>query len=75
MKLFGLGLTLSTKRTRERELLDEMERVMPLAARVQVVEPCYPKAKTQYMSLGRPVSAGPCRSFGGTRSGAGIAAG
>ena len=49
MKQLGLGLNLSTKRTRKREFLDEMERVVPLAALVQVVEPYYPKAKT-----GRP---------------------
>ena len=49
MKQLGLGLNLSTKRTRKREFLDEMERVVPWAALVQVVEPHYPKAKT-----GRP---------------------
>jgi transposase, IS5 family len=49
MKQIGLGLNLSTKRTRKREFLDEMERVVPWAALVQVVEPYYPRAKT-----GRP---------------------
>lgn len=49
MKQLGLGLNLSTKRTRKREFLDEMERVVPWAALVQVVQPYYPKAKT-----GRP---------------------
>jgi transposase, IS5 family len=49
MKQLGLGLNLSTKRTRKREFLEEMERVVPWAALVQVVEPYYPKAKT-----GRP---------------------
>lgn len=49
MKQLGLGLNLSTKRTRKRDFLDEMERVVPWAALVQVVEPYYPKAKT-----GRP---------------------
>lgn len=49
MKQLGLGLNLSTKKTRKREFLDEMERVVPWAALVQVVEPYYPKAKT-----GRP---------------------
>ena len=49
MKQLGLGLNLSTKRTRKREFLDEMERVVPWAALLQVVEPYYPKAKT-----GRP---------------------
>jgi IS5 family transposase len=49
MKQLGLGLNLSTKRTRKREFLEEMERVVPWPALVQVVEPHYPKAKT-----GRP---------------------
>lgn len=49
MKQLGLGLNLSTKKTRKREFLDEMERVVPWAALVQVVEPYYPKART-----GRP---------------------
>jgi IS5 family transposase len=49
MKQLGLGLNLSTKRTRKREFLDEMECVVPWAALVQIVEPYYPKAKT-----GRP---------------------
>lgn len=49
MKQLGLGLNLSTKRTRKREFLDEMERVVPWTALVQVVQPYYPKAKT-----GRP---------------------
>jgi IS5 family transposase len=49
MKQLGLGLNLSTKKTRKREFLDEMERVVPWAVLVQIVEPHYPKAKT-----GRP---------------------
>ena len=49
MKQLGLGLNLSTKKTRKREFLEEMERVVPWSALVQVVEPYYPKAKT-----GRP---------------------
>jgi transposase, IS5 family len=49
MKQLGLGLNLSTKRTRKREFLEEMERVVPWAALVQIVAPYYPKAKT-----GRP---------------------
>jgi len=49
MKQLGLGLNLSTKKTRKREFLEEMERVVPWSALVQVVEPFYPKAKT-----GRP---------------------
>jgi IS5 family transposase len=49
MKQLGLGLNLSTKKTRKREFLEEMERVVPWSVLVQVVEPYYPKAKT-----GRP---------------------
>jgi transposase, IS5 family len=49
MKQLGLGLNLSTKRTRKREFLDEMERVVPWEALVQLVRPHAPKAKT-----GRP---------------------
>jgi IS5 family transposase len=49
MKQLGLGLNLSTKRTRKREFLEEMERVVPWEALVQLVRPHAPKAKT-----GRP---------------------
>jgi IS5 family transposase len=49
MKQLGLGLNLSTKKTRKREFLEEMERVVPWGVLVQIVEPYYPKAKT-----GRP---------------------
>jgi IS5 family transposase len=49
MKQLGLGLKLSTKKTRKREFLEQMERVVPWAVLVQIVEPHYPKAKT-----GRP---------------------
>ena len=49
MKQLGLGLNLSTRKTRKREFLEEMERVVPWAALVQIVEPHYPRAKT-----GRP---------------------
>jgi transposase, IS5 family len=49
MEQLGLGLNLSTKRTRKREFLEEMERVVPWGVLVQIVEPHYPKAKT-----GRP---------------------
>jgi len=45
----GLGLNLSTKKTRKREFLDEMDRVVPWGALVQIVEPHAPRAKT-----GRP---------------------
>ncbi|MBC7942398.1 MAG: IS5 family transposase, partial [Chitinophagaceae bacterium] len=49
MKQLGLGLNLSTKKTRKREFLEEMERVVPWDVLVQIVEPHYPKSKT-----GRP---------------------
>jgi transposase, IS5 family len=49
MKQLGLGLNLSTKKTRKREFLEEMERVVPWDALVQLVRPRAPKAKT-----GRP---------------------
>jgi transposase, IS5 family len=49
MKQLGLGLNLSTKKTRKREFLKEMERVVPWKVLVQIVEPYYPKGKT-----GRP---------------------
>jgi transposase, IS5 family len=49
MKQLGLGLNLSTKRTRKAKFLDEMERVVPWAALVAIVEPHCPRAKT-----GRP---------------------
>jgi transposase, IS5 family len=49
MKQLGLGLNLSTKKTRKREFLEEMERVVPWGVLVQIVEPHYPRAKT-----GRP---------------------
>jgi IS5 family transposase len=49
MKQLGLGLNLSTKKTRKREFLEAIERVVPWAALVKVVEPHYPKART-----GRP---------------------
>lgn len=49
MKQLGLGLNLSTKKTRKREFLEEMERVVPWKILVRIVEPHYPKAKT-----GRP---------------------
>lgn len=49
MKQATLGLNLSTKRTRKREFLDEMDRVVPWAELTSLIEPHYPKGKT-----GRP---------------------
>ena len=49
MKQISLGLNLSTKKTRKREFLEEMERVVPWKVLMQIVEPYWPKSKT-----GRP---------------------
>jgi IS5 family transposase len=49
MNQLALGLNLTTKKTRKREFLEEMDRVVPWAALVQIVEPHSPRAKT-----GRP---------------------
>jgi transposase, IS5 family len=45
MKQTDLGLSLSTKRTRKREFLDEMNRVVPWAALVELVSPYAPEGK------------------------------
>lgn len=45
MKQADLGLSLSTKRTRKREFLDEMNRVVPWAALVELVSPYAPEGK------------------------------
>jgi transposase, IS5 family len=50
MTQLHLGLNLSTKRTRKREFLDEMRRVVPWLKLIALIEPHYPKAKT-----GRPL--------------------
>jgi transposase, IS5 family len=44
-----LGVHLSAKRTRKRDFLDEMRRVVPWSSLIALVEPHYPKGKT-----GRP---------------------
>ena len=49
MKQLGLGLKLSTGKTRKREFLEQMEHVVPWSALVRIVAPHYPKSKT-----GRP---------------------
>ncbi|MFM0101901.1 IS5 family transposase [Paraburkholderia nemoris] len=49
MAQLGLGLDLSTKRTRKREFLEEMRRVVPWSQLIALIEPHYPKGKT-----GRP---------------------
>ena len=45
MKQTDLGLSLSTKRTRKREFLAQMERVVPWAALVELVAPYAPEGK------------------------------
>jgi transposase, IS5 family len=47
----GLGLNPSTKKTRKREFLDKVDRVVPWSALVQIVEPQDPRAKTGYPSF------------------------
>jgi transposase, IS5 family len=49
MTQLGLGLDLSTKRTRKREFLDEMRCVVPWSRLIALIEPHYPKGRT-----GRP---------------------
>jgi transposase, IS5 family len=49
MKQVSLGLNLSTKKTRKREFLEQMNKVVPWDVLVQIVAPHYPQAKT-----GRP---------------------
>src|ERR1700712_5833601 len=49
MKQISLGLNLSNKKTRKREFLEQMEKVVPWAVLVQIVAPHCPKSKT-----GRP---------------------
>jgi transposase, IS5 family len=50
MTQLGLGLDLSTKRTRKREFVDEMRRVVPWSRLIALIEPHYPTGKT-----GRPL--------------------
>ena len=45
MKQADLGLNLTTKRTRKREFLDEMERVVPWQALVDLITPFAPDGK------------------------------
>ena len=45
MKQATLGLNLTTKRTRKREFLDEMDRVVPWAALVELVAPFAPEGR------------------------------
>ena len=49
MKQASLELNLSTKKTRKREFLEQMQRVVPWAALVALIAPYYPEGRT-----GRP---------------------
>ena len=49
MKQAALDLKLSLKKTRKREFLEQMERVVPWAALVALIAPYYPEGRT-----GRP---------------------
>lgn len=49
MAQLGLGLDLPTKRTRKRQFLDEMRRVVPWLKLIALIEPHYSTGKT-----GRP---------------------
>lgn len=55
MRQTDLGLNLSSKRTRKRQFLDEMERVVPWSELVALIEPHYPKGKTGRPPFGIPV--------------------
>ena len=46
ISLGGNAFELSPKRTRKREFLDEMNRVVPWPELVMLIEPHYPKGKT-----------------------------
>lgn len=52
MKQLGLGLNLSAKKTRKREFLEEMERVVPWKVLVEISEPHWPKSKTGWPPFG-----------------------
>ena len=51
MKQATLGLNLSTKKTRKREFLEEMERVVPWKVLIEIIEPYWPKSKTAVRRL------------------------
>lgn len=55
MKQADLGLNLSTKKTRKREFLDEMDRVVPWEALIGLIEPHYPTGKTGRPPMPLPV--------------------
>ena len=55
MKQADLGLNLSRKKTRKREFLDEMTRVVPWKDLTALIEPHYPKGKTGRPPMGLEV--------------------
>jgi IS5 family transposase len=55
MKQADLGLNLSTKKTRKREFLGEMDRVVPWEALAALIEPHYPQGKTGRPPMPLPV--------------------
>jgi IS5 family transposase len=55
MKQADLGLNLSMKKTRKREFLGEMDRVVPWEALAALIEPHYPKGKTGRPPMPLPV--------------------
>ena len=50
MKQAALDLSLSVKKTRKREFLEQMDKVVPWAALVELIAPYYPEGKK-----GRPL--------------------
>ena len=52
MKQISLGLSLNIKKTRKREFLEVMDKVVPWAVLIDVVVPHYPKAKTGRPAMG-----------------------
>jgi len=53
----SVGLNLSTKKTRKRESLAHMEKILPCAVLVQIVAPHNPKSESD-----------PCQRRGATRA-------
>ena len=51
MKQSSLDLNLSTKKTSKQELLAQMDRVVPWAALVELIAPCYPGGQERPSSL------------------------
>ena len=45
MKQAALDLSLSVKKTRKREFLEQMDKVVPWASLVELVAPYYPEGK------------------------------